>query len=275
MACSTRPGTIGVDHQLDAWSHRLARDRDLGRADLVQLHAGVAALHRFGGMAFDQVEPSRSAAGLRRPACARRSRRCPSRRYSGWLAILPAMSQSAMSSADSAKLSGPLRPPLCCLRAMSVVSAAMSLGIAADRERRDHVLDRVAGGAADREAEALAPAGDALVGRHLDQQRLHVAPRNGVGLLQRAAVGVGHADVERFDAGDLHGDVRLHRDVNVVAAADDLVGLQAQPPVGGAFAGLDVVFVAVPGADEIDPVLREFLALTRSCPRRSRPRPDA
>ena len=43
------------------------------------------------------------------------------------------------------------------------------------------------------------------------------------------------------------------------AAADDIVFLQAQPPVGGAFAGLDVVFVAVPRADEVHPLLGELL----------------
>src|SRR5262249_28736307 len=52
----------------------------------------------------------------------------------------------------------------------------------------------------------------------------------------------------------------LSNDENIVTAADDLELLQLQPPVADAFAGLELVFVAVPRADEMH-VVRECLAL--------------
>src|SRR6266852_2317637 len=46
-------------------------------------------------------------------------------------------------------------------------------------------------------------------------------------------------------------------DIDVLAAAEHLKGLEAQPPVRRALAGLEVVLVAVPRADEVHLVGRE------------------
>src|SRR4029077_3601060 len=48
-------------------------------------------------------------------------------------------------------------------------------------------------------------------------------------------------------------------DVEIGAASHDLIGLQAQRAFACAFAVLDVVFVAVPGADEVRLVGGELL----------------
>src|SRR3954464_15570872 len=40
-------------------------------------------------------------------------------------------------------------------------------------------------------------------------------------------------------------------DIDVLSALHDLVAFQPQPPVGRTFAGLEIVFVAVPWADEV------------------------
>src|SRR5256885_751278 len=49
-------------------------------------------------------------------------------------------------------------------------------------------------------------------------------------------------------------------DVEIGAAAHDLIGFEPQRAVAGTLAGLDVVFVAVPGADEMRLVGGESLA---------------
>ena len=76
--------------------------------------------------------------------------------------------------------------------------------VAADRERRNRFLHRDFGDAAGGEAKTLAPADDAVVGRHLDEQRLHFRPLHGRGVLGGIAEVVRHADVERLDGGDFH-----------------------------------------------------------------------
>src|SRR5215472_5356791 len=53
----------------------------------------------------------------------------------------------------------------------------------------------------------------------------------------------------------------LRDDINVVSLLHHLVAPQLEPAVGDAFAGLDVVLVAVPGADEVGLGVREVEAL--------------
>src|ERR1700736_1365067 len=53
-------------------------------------------------------------------------------------------------------------------------------------------------------------------------------------------------------------------DIDVFPAPHDVEGFEPQPPVGRALAGLQVVFVAMPGADEMNLVRREFLAMPAS-----------
>src|SRR5262249_44292557 len=55
--------------------------------------------------------------------------------------------------------------------------------------------------------------------------------------------------------------VALRDDINVVSLLHHLVASQLEPAIGDAFAGLDVVFVAVPGADEVGLGVREVEAL--------------
>jgi hypothetical protein len=69
---------------------------------------------------------------------------------------------------------------------------------------RNRFLDRDFGDAAGGEAETLAPADDTVIGRHLDEQRLHLRPLRGGGVLGGIAEIVRHADVERLDGGDFH-----------------------------------------------------------------------
>src|SRR5262245_30938694 len=52
----------------------------------------------------------------------------------------------------------------------------------------------------------------------------------------------------------------LNDDEDIVAAPDDVELFQPQPPVADAFAGLQLVFITVPRADEMD-LVRERLAL--------------
>src|SRR6516164_3367493 len=52
----------------------------------------------------------------------------------------------------------------------------------------------------------------------------------------------------------------LNDDEDIVAAPDDVELFQSQPPVADAFAGLQLVFITVPRADEMD-LVRERLAL--------------
>src|SRR5215469_3339994 len=52
----------------------------------------------------------------------------------------------------------------------------------------------------------------------------------------------------------------LNDDEDIVAAPNDVELFQPQPPVADAFAGLQLVFIAVPWADEMD-LVRERLAL--------------
>ena len=65
----------------------------------------------------------------------------------------------------------------------------------------------------------------------------------------------------------------LSDDEDVVAAPDHVVLLQPQPAVADAFAGLELVFVAVPRADEMH-VVGECLALIGAVGVRSRRPPD-
>src|SRR5262245_17495371 len=62
---------------------------------------------------------------------------------------------------------------------------------------------------------------------------------------------LGCSSMARSSAGD---------DVEIGAATHDLIRFQPQRAIAGAFAGLDVVFVAVPGADEVRLVGGELLA---------------
>src|ERR1700751_3591465 len=48
-------------------------------------------------------------------------------------------------------------------------------------------------------------------------------------------------------------------DIDVLAAADDVKRLELEPPVGRAFAGRDVVFVAMPRANEMRLGVRKFV----------------
>src|SRR5262245_52300106 len=50
-------------------------------------------------------------------------------------------------------------------------------------------------------------------------------------------------------------------DIDVLAAAQHLIGFQPQPPVGRALAGLDVVLVTVPRADEMRLAVGEAVAV--------------
>src|SRR6516164_4276278 len=52
----------------------------------------------------------------------------------------------------------------------------------------------------------------------------------------------------------------LNDDEDIVAAPDDVELFQPQPPVADAFAGLQLVFITVPRANEMD-LVRERLAL--------------
>ena len=197
------PGATGVDRERDVRADRLARGGDFRDADFVQLDVAVAARDRCGAVVPHHIGVAvAQQAGIGRHA------------LDGFGAAEQAIERLAGALAgdvpqrDVERRQRETDRPVARAIALPVGDVAhqrRNVGrVAADRERRNGVLHRDLGDAAGGEAKTLAPADEAFIGRHLDEQRLHIRPLRRRGVLGGIAEVVGHADMERLYGGDFH-----------------------------------------------------------------------